>query len=130
MGFELIGGLLGIGSRLVDRLFPDPEEAARAKARLLELEQQGQLEELRAAVETVAKELSGNSLQRNWRPVLMLSVVAILVNNYLIAPYLTLFGFPALTLDLPEKLWNLLTLGVSGYVVGRSGEKIAREWRK
>ena len=38
-------------------------------------------------------------------------------------------AFP-LTIDLPEQLWTLLTVGVSGYIVGRSGEKIADKIRK
>jgi hypothetical protein len=33
-------------------------------------------------------------------------------------------------LELPDKLWNLLTIGVGGYVVGRSAEKIAESYAK
>jgi len=27
-------------------------------------------------------------------------------------------------------MWNLLTIGVGGYIAGRSGEKIAENWKK
>ena len=56
----------------------------------------------------------------------MLSITAIIVNNYILAPYLqAAFGW-SVTLDLPPEMWTLLTVGVGGYVVGRSGEKIAQ----
>ena len=35
-----------------------------------------------------------------------------------------------ITATLPEELWNLLMIGVGGYVVGRSGEKIAKNIKK
>jgi hypothetical protein len=33
-------------------------------------------------------------------------------------------------IPLPDELWTLLTVGVGGYVVGRSGEKVAKTLRK
>ena len=60
----------------------------------------------------------------------MVSITAIVVNNYILVPYLQLFGLPAQILELPDKLWNLMTLGVTGYIAGRSGEKIVELWRK
>ena len=71
-------------------------------------------------------EAQGESwLQRNWRPILMLTIVAIVANNYVISPYIRLFFNESIILDLPDKLWNLLQIGVGGYVIGRSAEKIA-----
>jgi len=86
----------------------------------------------------VIAEAKGESwLQRNWRPMLMLSIVAIVVNNYLLLPYAGFFGLRAPMLDLPTELFDLMTVGVGGYVIGRSGEKIAKNlpdktlpWRK
>jgi hypothetical protein len=34
-------------------------------------------------------------------------------------------GFDIPTLEISEKMWNLLSIGLGGYVVGRSAEKIA-----
>ena len=60
----------------------------------------------------------------------MLTIVAIIANNYLIAPYLqALFG-TGLMLDLPNELFNLMTVGVGGYVIGRSAEKGIRAWKE
>ena len=35
-----------------------------------------------------------------------------------------------LTIPLPDELWNLLMIGVGGYIVGRSGEKIAEKVKR
>jgi len=44
--------------------------------------------------------------------------------NYIVQPYLIMFGINAPVLTLPEDLWGLMKIGVGGYVVGRSAEKI------
>lgn len=80
--------------------------------------------------DVIIAEAHGNWLQQSWRPILMLSIVAVVVNNYILFPYVQLFGGKAVMLDLPDKLWNLLTIGVGGYVVGRSAEKIVENWKK
>lgn len=49
----------------------------------------------------------------------------IVANNYLLAPY----GLGQ-TLELPPDMWDLLKIGVGGYVVGRSVEKGVRVWRQ
>lgn len=69
-------------------------------------------------------------LTRNWRPLLMINIIIIIANNYIISPYLSLFNLHVLTLELPDKLWNLMTLGVSGYVAGRSIEKGVKMWKE
>ena len=83
------------------------------------------IEELKAQV--LNTEMQGNWLQRSWRPILMLSLVLIVVNNYLLFPY---FPDTLTMLDLPDKLWNLLTIGVGGYVAGRSVEKAVKIYKQ
>jgi hypothetical protein len=75
---------------------------------------------------------SGNWLTSAWRPILMLIITAIVAMNYLIFPVLALFmdTGKVFALDLPKELWNLLTIGVGGYIVGRSGEKMVDKWKK
>lgn len=83
--------------------------------------------ELMAKKEVLLAELGGESwMQRNWRPILMLSIVFIVANNYILTPYLSLVSSKAIILELPPHLWELMKLGVGGYIVGRSGEKIVR----
>jgi len=75
----------------------------------------------------ILAEAQGESwLQRNWRPILMLTIVAIVANNYILVPWLSLFTKKVVILSLPDRLWDLMVLGVGGYIAGRSGEKIAR----
>lgn len=118
----LAGPLFGI----IDKAVEDKDQAARLKA---ELQQQlvGQAgKELEAQMQVLLAEANGQSwLQRNWRPLLMLTITAIVANNYLLAPYLSAMFGVGLQLPLPERLWDLMTLGVGGYIAGRSGEKIA-----
>ncbi|MBI9073775.1 MAG: hypothetical protein JEZ02_00090 [Desulfatibacillum sp.] len=110
------------------------EDKALVEQKLLDL--QGIAQETGARLfevqgDIVKAEARGESwLQRNWRPVLMMSIVAIVVNNYLLVPYGQLF-FPGSVkvLELPPALWELMKIGVGGYVVGRTGEKVVREWK-
>ena len=112
---------------------PTPEKQAEIKQKLLDMEGKAaeadnQLRELQAKV--LIAEIAGQSwLQQNWRPILMLTIVAIVANNYIFVPYMQLFGLPAMILDLPDKLWNLMTLGVGGYIAGRTGEKMISTWK-
>ena len=73
---------------------------------------------------------SESYLARNWRPIMMLSFVAIIVNNHMLAPYLQLFGAPYIIMEIPENMWDLLKLGISGYIVGRSAEKGIKAWKE
>ena len=61
-----------------------------------------------------------------WRPLLMLCFTVIIANNYILYPYLSAFGFNAIPLELPNQLWDLLKIGVGGYIVGRSAEKVVK----
>jgi hypothetical protein len=43
---------------------------------------------------------------------------------------LNLFLEKDFVIDLPRELWNLLQIGVGGYIVGRSGEKMVDKWKE
>jgi hypothetical protein len=76
------------------------------------------LESKSKIIETEAK---GESwLQRNWRPMLMCVCMLIILTNYLLVPF---FNIPQAVLD--DHIWDLMNLGVGGYVGGRSLEKIS-----
>jgi hypothetical protein len=81
--------------------------------RVLEYEQR--LLESRASI--ITAEAKGDSfLQRSWRPITMLTFLALTVGDSL--------GW--LPNPLAPQAWTLLQLGLGGYVVGRSGEKITK----
>jgi DNA repair exonuclease SbcCD ATPase subunit len=76
---------------------------------------------LESRAKIVESEAKGESwLQRNWRPMLMLICMFIVLNNYVLVPY---FNIPVATLD--DHIWRMMEMGVTGYVAGRSLEKIS-----
>ena len=89
-----------------------------------------------AASVILAESKSEHWITATWRPILMLTITAIVGWNFLIAPLIELAVLLStndqvrLSIPLPEQLWNLLMIGVGGYVVGRSGEKIAKNLKK
>lgn len=130
----VVGKLLGGVLDLIDQGVKDKDKAAELKADLTKTFEHGDLTRFTTLVQNQADvlvaEISGKSwLQRNWRPILMLTVVAIIANNYILFPYLSLFTDEVIVLELPEKLYNLMTVGVGGYIVGRSVEKGIGQWK-
>lgn len=124
---SIIGSIFGV----IDKVLPDQAQADKAKLALVELQQKGELQHIEAASKVIIAESEGEGyLQKNWRPITMLVFVFIIANNYIIYPYLSLFWDKAPMLPLPDHLWKLLELGITGYIVGRTGEKIAREWKR
>lgn len=126
LGIPIIDTVLNTVNNVIDKIFPDKTEADKAKAEI----QRAVLGIDRAVIEESARvifgEVQGQSwLQRNWRPILMLGIVIIVMNNYLVYPYLSLFWNKAMVLVLPDDLWSLMKIGVGGYIIGRSTEKIA-----
>ncbi|MGD9637830.1 MAG: 3TM-type holin [Alphaproteobacteria bacterium] len=122
----ILAAILPVISSVIDKVIPDKEAAEKAKneAQMQILSHSAEMDKAAANI-VLAEANSQKTLTSQWRPILMLSITAILINNFLIAPYAqALFG-ASVTLDMPDELWQLLNIGVGGYVVGRSGEKIA-----
>lgn len=111
--------------KVIDKIFPDKEAASAAKLRLLELQQSGELKELETSASIIRAEANGDGMiQRNWRPITMLTFVGLIVAHWL--------GFTAENLSQEEILGilDIVKLGLGGYVLGRSGEKIAKVWKE
>lgn len=124
----ILSAILPALQSIIDKVIPDKVKAAEINAQIATLLLSQSNAELEQRVKVIIAEAQGQSwLQRNWRPLLMLVIVAIVFNNYVLFPYLVLFGVPATQLELPVDLWDLMKLGVGGYVVGRSAEKIAEQ---
>ena len=104
----------------LDRFIPDKTQAAQAKAALDQLREQQDAQEFLAAAEIVKTEASsGNWLTSSWRPITMLIFVALICAR--------MFGLTSLHVPDTEysSLWELVKLGLGGYVLGRSVEKVA-----
>ena len=122
-----LGAILDIGSKILDKVFPDPAQAEQAKLKLLEMQQNGELAQLNADV-SEAHELtdrlkadmgSDSWLSKNIRP---LTLIAIL-SGYFIFAFMSANGHNA-----NEKYVELLgqwgMLIMSFYFGGRTLEKI------
>ena len=89
--------LLPIFGKVLDNIFPNPQEAAAAKVRMFELAQSGQLAALDADVKVAlaqsetnkAEAASGDKYASRWRPTIGYICAAGLAYNFLIYPMLT-----------------------------------------
>ena len=120
----ILSAVLPIVGRVLDRVIPDSEARAKAELEIQTGLLNAESEIVKAAASVIRSEASGNWLQRSWRPMLMILFGLIIANNYVIVPYVLAFGFFVPSLDIPPGMWALLNVGVGGYVVGRSAEKI------
>jgi len=118
---------------VVDQLVVDQDEKLRLKAQIQQqlLVQDAHLIEqfLNSQVQVlVAEAQSSHGLAAQWRPMLMFVFMAILVNNWILAPYLGAMFGTKIVLEIPASMWDLMTLGVGGYVGGRTFEKLMDTW--
>jgi hypothetical protein len=124
----ILGAVPAIG-KIIDRVLPDQGAKDAAKLELAKLVQNGDLTELETAAKVIIAESKAGGLAANWRPITMLTFVAIIANNYILAPYLeAMFGWNVV-LDPPPDLWDVIKIGLGGYVVGRSAEKGIKAWK-
>lgn len=119
---------------LVDQSITDKDKAQEIKSTLTQVMLSSDLtrftEQIQAQMNIIIAEAKGGWLQRNWRPGLMALFGLIIANNYVLYPYLSLIWPQAPMLQLPPEMWELLKLGVGGYVVGRSVEKGIETWKR
>lgn len=121
------GGISGIGDaaiKLRAAITGDlpPDQKVIIEQALLEIQSQA----LRTRADVIVAEAkSEGALPRSWRPITMLTFVFIIAWNYIIGPLISAIFNVSVTLPIPPDMWSLLKIGLGGYVVGRSGEKIA-----
>ena len=104
----------------IDNLSTSDMEKLAAKEKLTSTVMSHLNDAMQLQQNIIIAEAQGNWLQRSWRPILMLSFGFIIIYRYFIAPV-----FQLQAIDLPVNFWDLLSLGIGGYVVGRSVEKVA-----
>ena len=117
MGF--LARLISPITDIVNKFVPDKDLAAQLAANLQMKMANLMEEELRAQKEIILAEAKGGWLQRNWRPLMMVWFAVLIGAHW--------FGFtpPNLTPDMVHDLYRLVQIGIGGYIVGRSAEKIA-----
>jgi hypothetical protein len=125
-GKAVSGLFTGIREAITGEKIKDPQALADIQFKFAELEARWKDYETKALSlqsSIIIAEAQGESwLQRNWRPVTMLSFVSIIILYW--------FGIQPenLSQDTIDKLFEIIKYGLSGYIVGRSGEKIAKSY--
>jgi len=78
----------------------------------------------------VAEANSAHWVTSAWRPITMLVFVFIIANNYVLVPYFNMFLEDDIKpLILTPDMWELLKIGLGGYIVGRTVEKSIDKWK-
>ena len=124
-------GILGAVAPMVKTLFSTIDKTIDNKAEAEKIKQNiqqqllsGQLKELEAQASIITAEAKGGWLQRNWRPMLMLTFAGLVAAHW--------FGFtaPNIPESVQNSLLNIVLVGMGGYIVGRSGEKIMDKYKE
>lgn len=122
----MILDILNIGGKIIDKIWPDKTEADKAKLRLLELQQSGELAKLQAEIaheQEITKrwqaDMSSDSwLSKNIRPMALLIILG---------GYFTFAGLSAFDIDTESAYVELLgqwgQIVMLAYFSGRSIEK-------
>lgn len=113
-----IAGVISSVGGVIDNLTTTLEEKNAAKLKAAEIVQKSVSELITIQGDIVKTEMGGNWLQRSWRPISMLVFLGLLCAYW--------FGWcTTLTKDVTDNLFDLLKLGMGGYIIGRSVEKVA-----
>lgn len=123
----MILDILGIGSKIIDKIFPDAGAAEQAKLKLLELQQSGQLAQLNADIaeqQEVTKRwtadmTSDSWLSKNIRPMTLL----IILGGYFTFALMSAFDFDTHK-QYVELLGNWGIIVMTAYFGGRTVEKV------
>lgn len=123
--------LLDIGSKIIDRVWPDPQQRDAAKLELLKLQQAGEFKELEADLQAnlaqievnKAEATNGNLFVSGWRPAVGWVCVSGLAYTFLVRPLLTYFGkTEAPAIDIGSLI--ILLTGMLGFGGMRTYEKL------
>jgi len=130
----IVAGLFSVGEKLIERLFPNPEDKAKAQLALVQMEQEGELQRMTLRYSAITAEAnSEDKWTSRARPSFMYVFYIILLNLVIICPAIGVFfpeqmttfftnvklGFDAI----PEPLWWLFGSGFLGYTTARTFEK-------
>ena len=119
----LIPAITSLLGTAIDKAIPDKDAAEKLKAEVTLAVLKQNNSELEGAVKIITAEAQGESwLQRNWRPLLMLWFAGLVGAHWL--------GFtpPNLPESVVINLLDIVQVGVGGYVLGRSAEKVTKAY--
>jgi len=125
---SFIGDIFKPAAKLIDAVHTSTEEKMKLNAAIKTIENEllvkvidYETKLLEAKASIITSEAQGASwMQRNWRPITMLTFLVLVVCD----------SFGLLAFRLATEAWLLLQIGLGGYVTGRSAEKIVDNYKK
>lgn len=129
----IIGGITELVSKAIDKIFPDKQQAAAAKLKLMELNQQGELRELETRMSAIIAEAKSDDPWTSRARPSFLYVIYLMILAAIPMGIVAAFspetataiagGMQAWLGSIPEGLWATFGIGYSGYAVARSYDK-------
>jgi uncharacterized membrane protein (DUF106 family) len=122
-----ISAILGVGMKLVDKFFPDPEQKAKAQLELMQMQQNGELAQI--AADTAEQQeltkrqqadmMSDSWLSKNIRPMTLIAILA----GYFTFAMMSAFGIETrgAYVELLGQ-WGIVVM--TAYFGGRTVEKV------
>lgn len=125
--------VLGVGMKLLDKFFPDPEQKAKAQLELLQMQQNGELAQINAEIaqnQEITKRWqsdmgSDSWLAKNIRPLVLL----IILGGYFTFALLSAFDIDT-NKSYVELLGNWGMVVMTAYFGSRGVEKVADTWAR
>ena len=128
-----IDDIVGAGLRIIDKIIPDPAQRDAAKLQLLQAQQNGELEELKASLSAINSEAQSTD---KWTSRARPSFMYVMYIMILAAIPMGIFwafepayadriatGLQRWLAAIPDDLWYLFGVGYLGYAGGRTLEK-------
>lgn len=131
MTLDPVSALLDIGGKVIDRIWPDPTQAAAAKLELIKLQQSGELAAMAGQLEINKAEAASTSVfVSGWRPFIGWVCGLGWCYNFLVYPALQWYAAVyAPTFKYPPPLADMLielTFGMLGLATIRTFEKLGK----
>ena len=121
----LVKPITDVINKIVDKVAPDAGMAEQLKFEITKELINTDSKAIKQQANIIVAEANGDSwLQRNWRPLVMMNFAGLVTAHWL--------GYTPP--NLPEEqviaLLDIVKVGLGGYVVGRSAEKVMKEYKK
>lgn len=119
---DVVAGIFRPIAEVIEHVLPSGDAKLKLQQAALDAQMQAasqimdyEKQLLQGQTDIIKAEAQGNSwIQRSWRPITMLTFLALVVCD----------SFGWLPFRLADQAWELLKIGLGGYVIGRSAEKL------
>lgn len=112
---KTVTNLVSAVGEIVDRLTLPGREKKQLETDILQLLIAVEEKTITEQAAAIREEAQGNWLQRSWRPIVMLVFTLIILAG-------TFLNLPILANT--SRFWDLLEIGLGGYIIGRGSEQL------